>query len=198
MVKKGTSKKPFYKQPWFMGVVVIAVIAIFALWLVGTYNNLIALEQTVGEKWAQVETQYQRRYDLIPNLVNTVEEYEEFEASLLTEITTLRSQWATAATVNEQVATTNQLESAIARLLLVYENYPELKTITAISNLMDELAGTENRVAVERMRYNDAVRGYNTAIKVFPTNMLANAFGFTAKTYFESVAGAETAPEVFA
>ncbi len=188
-------KKPFYMQPWFIGIVVIAVIGIG---IVVMYNGLVGLDQTVTEKWAQVETQYQRRYDLIPSLVNTVREYEQFEASLLTELTTLRSRWATSTSVTERIDTAEQWDSAIARLLLVYENYPDLKTITAISNLMDELAGTENRIAVGRMRYNDAVRGYNTAIKVFPTNMLANAFGFTEKIYFEAAEGAETAPEVFA
>ncbi len=193
MVRKKLGKE-FYKQPWF---IMLAVVIVIGLWLVGTYNRLITLDQTVSEKWAQVETQYQRRYDLIPNLVNTVEEYEQFEASLLTEITSLRSQWTSATTVDDQIETATQLDSAISRLLLVYENYPELQTITAISNLMDELAGTENRIAVERMRYNDAVRSYNTAIKRFPTNILANAFGFAEKTYFEAAEGSEEAPEVF-
>jgi len=186
--------KPFYMQPWFIA---IAVIAIIGLWLVATYNGLVGLDQSVNAQWAQVQAQYQRRFDLIPNLVNTVRNYQQFEASLLQNITALRSQWASAATVDQKIAVANQWDSAIARLLVVYENYPELKTITAVSNLMDELAGTENRIAVERMRYNDAVRSYNTAIKVFPTNMLANAFGFTEKAYFAAAPGAETAPIVF-
>ena len=186
--------KQFYTQPWF---IVLAIVIVIGIWLVGAYNRLVTLDQSVNANWAQVETQYQRRYDLIPNLVNTVKEYEQFEASLLTELTTLRSQWATATTVNERVGVANQWDSAIARLLLVYENYPELKTITAINNLMDELAGTENRIAVERMRYNEAVRGYNTAIKRFPTKLIANAFGFTEKAYFEAAEGAATAPTVF-
>jgi len=109
----------------------------------------------------------------------------------------LRSQWAAARTIDEQIGVATQLDSAISRLLLVYENYPELKTITAISNLMDELAGTENRISVERMRYNDAVRAYNTAIKMFPTNMVAGMFGFAERTYFEAAEGAATAPTVF-
>jgi len=194
MVRKKVGKQ-FYTQPWFIA---LAVLIIIGLWLVVTYNRFITLDQAVSAKWAQVETQYQRRYDLIPNLVNTVREYEQFEASLLTEITSLRSQWAAAATVGEHIEASTALESAIARLLLVYENYPELKTITAISNLMDELAGTENRIAVERMRYNEAVRGYNTVIKRFPAKLVANAFGFAEKAYFEAAEGAEEAPEVFA
>lgn len=189
-----TKKKQFYTQPWFIA---LAVLIIVGLWLVGTYNRLITLDQAVNAKWAQVETQYQRRYDLIPNLVNTVREYEQFEERLLTEITSLRSQWGSAATVDEQIGVANQWDSAIARLLLVYENYPNLQTITAISNLMDELAGTENRISVERMRYNEAVRGYNTATKRFPTNLIANAFGFAEKTYFGAVEGAAEAPTVF-
>lgn len=194
MAKEESGKKQFYMQPWFIALVVVAVLGI---WLIATYNSLVGLEQAVAGQWAQVESQYQRRYDLIPNLVNTVKNYQQFEASLLTELTTLRSQWAAARTVSEQIDIGTATDSAIARLLLVYENYPELKAITAVSNLMDELAGTENRIAVERMRYNDAVRGYNTAIKIFPTNMIANAYGFVEKTYFASASGAETAPVVF-
>lgn len=188
-------KKEFYKQPWFIALAVVAVIAIM---FVAIYNNLVGLEQSVNSQWAQVESQYQRRYDLIPNLVNTVSEYEEFEASLIMEVTELRSQWAAASTVDEQIGVASQMDSAISRLLLVYENYPELQTITAISNLMDELAGTENRIATERMRYNEVVQSYNTAIKTFPTVLVANSFGFTEKIYFESADGAETAPQVFA
>ena len=181
-------------QPWFIALVVVAVVAV---WAIATYNGLIGLEQGVSAQWAQVESQYQRRYDLIPNLVNTVEEYEEFESSLLTEIVNLRSQWASATTVEDNIAVSTEWDSAISRLLLVYENYPQLQTITAISNLMDELEGTENRIAVERMRYNDAVRNYNTGIKVFPTNLFAGSLGFTQKPYFESAPGSETAPTVF-
>jgi LemA protein len=194
MAKENPMKKPFYTQPWFIAV---AIIAVLAIWAVATYNGLVGREQSVVAQWAQVETQYQRRYDLIPNLVNTVRQYEQFEAGLLTNLTSLRSQWSAAKTVDEKVAVGSATDSAISRLLLVYENYPELKSITAVSNLMDELAGTENRVSVERMRYNTAVQGFNTAIKTFPTNLLANAFGFTQKAYFTSVSGAETAPVVF-
>jgi len=186
--------KPFYTQPWFIAV---AVVAVLGLWAVATYNGLVGLDQNAVAQWAQVETQYQRRYDLIPNLVNTVKQYQQFEASLLTELTSLRSQWTSASTVDEKVAVGSATDSAISRLLLVYENYPELKSITAVSGLMDELAGTENRISVERMRYNTAVQSYNTAVKTFPTNLLASAFGFAEKAYFTSASGAETAPVVF-
>ena len=198
MAKKLAAKEPFYTQMWFKVIAAIVLILFFAiLWLVGTYNSLVTLDQEVQAKWAQVETQYQRRYDLIPNLVNTVKEYEQFEASLLTELTGLRSQWGAAKTVDEKIGASERMESAISRLLLVYENYPELQTITAISSLMDELAGTENRISVERMRYNEAVRDYNTKVKRFPTNMVAGMFGFAQKPYFESAEGAAEAPRVF-
>jgi LemA protein len=120
----------------------------------------------------------------------------QFEKSLLEEITSLRSQWMSATTIEDKVNYGNALDSALGRLLAVYENYPELKSIEAVASLMDELAGTENRIAVERSRYNDAVRNYNTAIKVFPSNVLANMFGFEEKSYFQSQEGAETAPTV--
>jgi len=201
MAKKDVAKqsekpkrKPFYMQPWF---IILAIVTVIVFWLLATYNSLIRLDETVNNKWAQVETQYQRRYDLIPNLVNTVKEYEQFEASLLTELITLRSQWATAATIDEKIGVATQTDSALARLIAVVEAYPDLKTITAISSLMDELAGTENRIAVERMRFNEAVRGYNTAIRVFPTNMVARMFGFIQRAYFEAAEGAATAPTVF-
>lgn len=118
--KRGKREKPIYTQPWLIAVVAIAVAG---LWLVATYNGLVGLDQGVGAQWAQVQAQYQRRYDLIPNLVNTVRNYEQFEAGLLTNITNLRSQWASAATVDQKVAVANQWDSAIARLLVVYENY---------------------------------------------------------------------------
>lgn len=186
-------EKRFYKNPWF---ILSAIILVIALWFVFTYNYLIGLDQAVQNQWAQVETQYQRRYDLIPNLVNTVEGYMQFERSLLEEITTLRSQWAAAKTIDERVGVANQWDSAISRLLLVFENYPELKSIEAVNSLMDELAGTENRIAVERMRFNERVRGYNTVIKTIPTNVIANWFGFTERPYFEAVSGAEQPPVV--
>jgi len=191
---KGNGAKPFYTQPWFIAV---AVVAVLGLWAVATYNGLVGREQSVAAQWAQVETQYQRRFDLIPNLVNTVKQYQQFEAGLLTDLTSLRSQWSAAKTVDEKVAVGSATDSAISRLLLVYENYPDLKSHIEVSNLMDELAGTENRISVERMRYNTAVQSYDTAVRTFPTNLLAGAFGFGQKAYFTSATGADTAPVVF-
>ena len=187
------NKKPIYSKPWFWALVAVIVIAI---WLIGTYNSFIAMDQAINNQWAQVETQYQRRIDLIPNVVNTAKGYMQFEQSLLTEITTLRSQWMATSNVDDQVNIGNALDSALGRLIVVYENYPQLQSITAVSSLIDELEGTENRIAVERMRFNDAVKSYNTAVLTFPSNIVANAFGFKQRPYFESQEGAEIAPTV--
>jgi LemA protein len=185
--------KPFYLKPW---VWILAIVIILILWLWGSYNNFVVLSQNIDNQWAKVEVQYQRRIDLIPNLVNTAKGYMQFEKSLLDDITSLRSRWMSATTVEDKVNYGNALDSALGRLLVTYENYPELKSIQAVSSLMDELAGTENRIAVERSRYNDMVRDYNTAIMVFPSNILANAFGFKQRTYFQAAPGAETVPQV--
>ena len=190
MVKKN---KPFYMKPWFLALVVIAVIA---LWIMGTYNSFISMNQQIENQWAQVETQYQRRIDLIPNLINTATGYMQFERSLLEEITALRSQWMSATGIDNKVNIGNALDSALGRLIAVYENYPVLQSVQPVASLMDELAGTENRVAVERMRFNERIRQYNTAVLVFPSNVLANMFGFTQRPYFEAQEGAEIVPVV--
>ena len=186
-------QKPFYFKPWFW-IIVIAVILVFWLW--GSYNNFVTLNQNVENQWANVQTQYQRRIDLIPNLVNTAKEYMQFEKSLLEDITSLRSQWMSATSVEDQVNVGNQLDSALGRLIAVYENYPVLKSDTVVSGLMDELSGTENRISVERSRYNEMVKNYNTAIKLFPSNILANAFGFKERVYFQAQPGSEIVPTV--
>jgi LemA protein len=186
-------EKLFYFKPWFWVLVVVAVVA---LWFIGTYNNLVVLNQAVDNQWAQVQTQYQRRIDLIPNLVNTAKGYMQFEKSLLEQITNLRSQWMSAATVDDKVKYGNSLDTALGRLLAVYENYPNLKSDIVIANLMDELAGTENKISVERMRFNDRIKDYNTAIKLFPTNVIAGMFGFNERPYFQAQPGSEIVPKV--
>jgi LemA protein len=190
MVKEN---KPLYLRPWVWA---LAIAVILIIWLWGSYNNFVVLSQNIDSQWSKVEVQYQRRIDLIPNLVSTAKGYMQFEKSLLEDITSLRSRWMSSATVEDKVNYGNALDSALGRLLVVYENYPDLKSIQAVSSLMDELAGTENRIAVERSRYNDMVRDYNTATKVFPSNILANAFGFKERTYFQSAPGSEIVPEV--
>ncbi len=162
----------------------------------GSYNNLVRLNQNVDKTWADVETQYQRRVDLIPNLVNVVESYAIFERGTLTEITELRSKWQTSTTVNERVNTANQFESTLSKLLLITENYPDLKANQNFIGLQDSLAETENMIAVSRTRFNTAVRDYNSAVQVFPSNMIAGWFGFSQRQYFEARPGAEETPEV--
>jgi LemA protein len=186
-------KKPFYSKPWFWVLVVIAVIAI---WIIGAYNSFITLTQQIENQWAQVETQYQRRIDLIPNLVNTATGYMQFERSLLEEITALRTQWMSTTDIDDKVNIGNALDSALGRLIAVYENYPQLQAVQPVASLMNQLEGTENRIAVERMRFNEKVREYNTAILVFPSNILANMFGFSQRPYFESQEGADVVPVV--
>jgi LemA protein len=180
------------------GVALVIVIAL-VLGLAGMYNGLVSKEQAVDSQWAQVETQYQRRYDLIPNLVNSVKGYFNQELAIFGEITDARAKYAGAQSsgdTNTQAEAASELESTLGRLLVIIEDNPEIKSDTLVQGLMDELAGTENRISVERGRYNTAVRDYNTAIKSFPANMLAGMFGFSAREYFESSGGADQPPVV--
>ncbi|MDD5312055.1 MAG: LemA family protein [Dehalococcoidia bacterium] len=175
-------------------VVVVAVIIVMAL--AGIYNSLVTKSQAIDAQWSQVETQYQRRYDLIPNLVNSVKGMMTQEQTVFQSIADARTKYGAAQTVNDKAVAAGEVETALGRLIAVMENYPELKSSQNVTNLMDELAGTENRISVERGRYNEKVRDYNTTIKTFPTNMLAGMFGFTERQYFEAVSGSEKAPEV--
>jgi LemA protein len=172
-------------------IVVLGVVA-----AVGFYNGLIAKTTNIDGQWAQVETQYQRRFDLIPNLVNTVKGLFGQEQAVFGEIAEARTRYAGAETVDEKAAAAGEVESALARLLVIVESYPEIKSDAAVVGLMDELAGTENRVAVERRRFNDLVKDYNTTIKRFPGNMIAPMFGFSERAYFEAAEGADAAPTV--
>ena len=172
-------------------VVVLGVVSV-----VGFYNGLVGKSQAIDNQWAQVETQYQRRLDLIPNLVNTVRGLFTQEQTVFGEIAEARTRYAGAMTVNEKAEAASTLEGALGRLLVIVENYPEIKSDAAVVGLMDELSGTENRVAVERRRFNDLVKDYNTTIKRFPGNLMAPMFGFSERAYFEAVEGAEEAPTV--
>lgn len=177
----------------------IGLLVIIGLFLGGTYNSLITKQEDVSNKWAQVENQYQRRADLIPNLVSTVQGFADQEDDIFKEVTRLRSQWGEAqqsGSTDDQIEAAQALDGGISRLLLVAENYPDLKSNENFLQLQSQLEGTENRVAVERKRYNDAVTDYNKQIKTFPRNILASLFGFTEETYFEAEAGAENAPTV--
>lgn len=179
-----------------LGVLVLIVVAVLG-WGAGCYNGFVQSREQMRGSWAQVETVLQRRYDLIPNLVNTVKGYAAHEQNLFEEITRLRSQWGAASGVGQKVEAAQQLEGALSRLLVVMENYPELKANQNFLALQDELAGTENRISVERKRYNEAVRNYNVTVQRFPANLVAGMTGFApSSAYFESAAEAKTAPKV--
>ena len=181
---------------WLAIGIPVAIVLLAVFWYIGTYNSLIRLNEEANNKWAQVETQYQRRVDLIPNLVNTVKGAANFEQKTLEDITNARSQWQAAINPEQKVQAANSVESALARLLVVVENYPQLKATQNYLALQDELANTENKVAVERGRYNDAIRNFNARIKTFPTNIVARNLGYADRTYFQAKQGAENAPEV--
>lgn len=180
-------------------IAILAVVGVIFLVYYGTYNNLVGLEESVDEKWAQVEQELQRRYDLIPRVVNASKLYIEYEGSILEEITMLRSQWASAMQTGDVDAINNatgNLESGLSRLIAVFEAYPDLKASGVVQDLMIVLEGTENRISTERMRYNEAVRDYNRAVRVFPANIWASGWGFERREYFRAKVGAEEPPPV--
>lgn len=176
--------------------ILVLIIVIPLLYLKGTYNSLVTMDEQVKAAWAQVENQLQRRYDLIPNYVETVKGYARHEKEVFVKVTEARSRVGSAKSLNEKIQANNQLSSALARLLVVVERYPELKANTNFIRLQDELAGTENRIAVERRRYNEAVRVYNTRIRSFPTNIIAGMFGFEKATFFQVPKERQEAPKV--
>ena len=178
------------------GVIALVLIGSLYFFVTGNYNTFVSLDEAVKGSWAQVENQLQRRYDLIPNLVETVKGYAKQEKDVLIEVTNARAKVGGAANVPEKISANNELSGALSRLLVVVERYPDLKSNQNFMRLQDELAGTENRIAVERKRYNDAVRTYNIAIRSFPANLLAGMFNFHSATFFEAPATAKAAPQV--
>ncbi|WP_079524415.1 LemA family protein [Solibacillus isronensis] len=177
-------------------IAIVALIVIAAMLVVPKYNKLVTGEETVDAAWAQVENQLQRRFDLVPNLVNTVKGYAEHEEEIFTQIADARTQYGNANTVEETADANNELSSALARLLVVVENYPNLKADVQFTRLMDELAGTENRLTVARKDYNDTVQQFNNDVRRFPGNLIAGMFSFEQKDYFEIKEGVEEAPAV--
>ncbi len=178
------------------GGILLALVAVVGLYVMGVYNGFVTQDEECNKAWANVESVLQRRFDLIPNLVNTVKGYAAHEKGILEEVTRLRSQWGEAKTPEQKAGIASMLEGAMGRLMVVVENYPELKANENFIRLQDELAGTENRINVERQRYNTAVQGYNTAIRKMPRGFFARLFGFETRTPFEAAQGAETAPAV--
>ena len=176
--------------------VIVLILLVFFLSIRGTYNRLVGLDENVKTAWSQVENQLQRRLDLIPNYVETVKGYARHEREVLTEVTKARSKVAGAGSIEGKITANNELSSALARLLVVVERYPNLKANQNFIRLQDELAGTENRIAVERRRYNESVRLYNTKIRSFPTNIIAGMFGFFRADLFQAPEGAREPPKV--
>jgi len=176
--------------------IILGIAAVFVLWLWSGYNGLISGRESVTASWAQVETQYQRRVDLVPNLVSTVKGAADFEQETFTAITEARSRWQTAPSRNDRIAAAGEMESALSRLLVSVENYPQLQATQAFRDLMTQLEGTENRIGTARRDYNEAVRSYNLHVKRFPSNILAGIFGFDEEQFFEAAEGAENAPTV--
>jgi LemA protein len=192
-------------KKWIIiGVVVLGAFILFSSFK-GTYNSMVTMDETISQSWAQVENVYQRRMDLIPNLVNTVKGYADFEQETLTGVVEARAK-ATQVNINPQNLSPDALQnfqgaqdglsSALSRLMVVVERYPDLKANTNFLELQAQLEGTENRIAVERKKFNESVQGYNTYIRKFPNTLYAGMFGFDSKVYFESTAGSEIAPTV--
>ncbi|WP_455944177.1 LemA family protein [Leyella stercorea] len=186
-------------------IITIVVIVLVALWGISSYNGLVSMDENVSNQWANVETQYQRRSDLIPNLVNTVKGYAKHESQTLEAVMAARSQ-ATQVKIDPSNCTPQQLAAyqkaqgdvttALGKLLAITENYPDLKANQNFLELQSQLEGTENRINVARKDFNDTAKKYNTSLRSFPRNIIASMFGFEKRNYFEAEAGAEKAPKV--
>ncbi len=193
------------KKSWIILAVIVVVIIMIYSSVKGTYNTMVSMDEGVSASWAQVENVYQRRADLIPNLVNTVKGYAAHEQETLEGVIEARSK-ATAVNINPENLTPESLQqfqdaqsglsSALSRLMVVVERYPDLKANQSFLDLQAQLEGTENRIAVERRKFNESAQSFNTYIRKFPKNIYANIFGFDKKAYFEAEKGAEKAPEV--
>jgi LemA protein len=178
-----------------LGVIVLVIVIIGGM-LMSSYNKFVTLEENVDQSYAQIENQLQRRLDLIPSLVNTVKGYAAHEKEVIASISDARARLAGAGTVEEEATANAELSGALSRLLVVVENYPNLKADQQFTQLMDELSGTENRISVARKDYNDQVAVYNKKVKQFPGALIAGITGFDEKQYFKAAAGATNAPEV--
>ncbi|OAB76011.1 LemA family protein [Cochleicola gelatinilyticus] len=186
-------------------IIIVGLVVIIGAWFASVNNKLVPLEENVAGQWGNVESAYQRRADLIPNIVNTAKGYAEFEQETLLKVTEARSK-ATSINIDPSNITPQQLAqfqqaqsgltSALSRLLAVFERYPDLKANENFKELINELERTENRINVERNRFNETAKQFNTEIRLFPTNMIAGMLGFEKKTYFEADAGSENAPDV--
>ena len=184
------------KKSTIILVSILGIVVVLGLWLFSIRNGFVTMEETINADWAQVENQLQRRYDLIPNLVNTVKGYAKHESGVFTAIADARAKLGGAKSPSEKMAASQNLESAISRLLMVVENYPNLKADQQYTRLMDELAGTENRLSVERRKYNESVQLFNSTIRRVPQNIVASLFHFEKKDYFKVEEKAKETPKV--
>jgi len=179
-----------------IGVIVLVLLVVIALMLISMYNGLVQLRIRCDSAWSDIDVQLKRRHDLIPNLVETVKGYATHEESVYKDIADARSRLLAAKSPEETIAAANQQSSALGRLLAVVENYPQLKANEQFNRLMDELSGTENRIAVERMRYNEKVQEYDTKRRQFPANLTAKMFGFKEYPFFQAPPEAKQVPKV--
>lgn len=168
-----------------MGWIILAIVVVLILFVIGMYNNLVTLRKKVENSWSQIDVQLQRRFDLIPNLVETVKGYANHEDATFTKISELRTSWANASTVAEKADLDNQLTGTLSKLMAISEAYPELKANQNFSELQEELRNTENKISFSRQFYNDSVTMYNTKLELFPSNIIANMFNFKPSELFE-------------
>ena len=166
--------------------ILLGIIVLLIIFVISVYNSLVTLRQRVKNSWSQIDVQLQRRFDLVPNLVECVKGYMEHEKEVLEKVTSLRTSWANAATVSEKAQLDNELSSALKTIMAVSENYPDLKANQSFSELQEELRNTENKISYSRQFYNDTVTRYNTKLELFPSNIIASMFHFTGETLFEA------------
>lgn len=177
-------------------IIPVGILVLLALWGIGAYNMFVTQNEQITSQWAQVENQYQRRFDLIPNVVETVKGVAKQEQTVFGDIATARTHYAGARTQDQKVAASNEVESALGRLLVISENYPVLQSAQSFRDLTTELEGTENRISTERMKYNDIVRVFNISIQHFPTSLIARIGGFSQHEYFTAPPAAQVVPKV--
>jgi|CXWL01.1.fsa_nt_gi LemA protein len=184
-------------RPAYKNYIIPGILVLISLWIFGGYNGLVTQSEIVDNAWRQVETQYQRRFDLVPNLVQTVKGSANFEQSTYVAVTNARTQWQNAAgNRTQQLSAAQGLDGALSKFMVTVESYPQLKSTQAFQDLMTQLEGTENRIGVARKDFNDTVLDYNIRVRTFPGNILAAVFGYEIEEGFQSVAGSEQVPAV--
>lgn len=188
-------QKSFFQKNWGW-ITILVVVVLIGGWAISKYNSFVRLNEQITAQWSQVENQYQRRFDLIPNIVNTVKGVAKQEQAVFGEIAEARTRYSGAVTSDEKAAAASQVEGALGRLLVIAENYPVLQSSQAYRDLIVSLEGTENRISVERMNYNNMVKTLNAEIKTFPTSILASIFGVNERAYFEVPKENQVAPKV--